>query len=426
MKALTILSILTLTAGVGLASNWTQFRGPNASGISSDPEAGSELAVTWSESENIRWKLALPGDGSSCPIVYENAIFVTSYTGEGAGIKRHLLRVDRSSGEVVWEKEIPVWHQEDPAQGFINEHGWATPTPVTDGERVYCYFGKAGVYAFDFNGNEVWKAETGSMSSQKAWGAASSPILYEDKLIVAAGDEARAIIAYDKNTGAELWKAEGDRMEQTYGTPVIMKVDEERTDLIFALPFEIWGVNPDTGNLRWFAEYAANGNMANTVAVEGDIINISGGYPNTRRMAIKGGGKGDRTEDVIFTSRTASYMTAPVAVDGTFYWVTDSGIAMATKPDQDDPIWEERIDNPQGSGGRGKPFYASPVLGSNGLLYAVSRTGGTFVIEPNTEGLKVVARNQIAGDDTQFNAAPAFSGKDIFLRSQDYLYCIGK
>lgn len=422
MKTLLTLTLASLWAVSAWSNSWTQFRGPNTSGISAE----ADLPVNWSESENLKWKLPLAGEGSSSPILYDNGLFLTYYTGEGQAILRHLIRVDRSSGEVVWEKTVPVWHPEDPARGYITEHGWATNTPVTDGERIYCYFGKAGVFAYDFNGNEVWKAETGSMSSEKAWGSASSPILFEDKVIVPAGDEARAIIAYNKETGEEVWRAEGDRLEQTYGTPVVMKVDEDRTDLIFPLPFEVWGVNPDTGKLRWFAEYEANGNMANTVSLSGDIINISGGYPLTRRMAIKGGGKGDMSDSVLFTSRTASYMTAPVEHEGVLYWIADSGIAFATKPAEEKPLWEERVPNSQGSMGRGKPFYASPVLGGNGLIYAVSRSAGTFVIEPSTEGLKIVTQNKIAGDDTLFNATPAISDGEIYLRSQKAVYCFGK
>ena len=107
------------------------------------------------------------GEGSSCPIVFGDAIFVTAWSGEGDSILRHLIRVDLATGEKVWEKTVPVDHTEDPAKGYITEHGYASNTPVTDGEAVYCYFGKAGVYAFDLDGKQLWKAGTGSLSSPR-------------------------------------------------------------------------------------------------------------------------------------------------------------------------------------------------------------------------------------------------------------------
>lgn len=337
---------------------------------------------------------------------------------------RHLIKIDLNSGEIEWQKSVGVGFPEDPADGFITEHGYASNTPVTDGEKVYCFFGKAGVYAFDFEGNEVWSVETGPQYSQKRWGSASSPILYEDKLIVPAGDEMRAIIALDKNDGSLVWKAEGTSMEQTYGTPIVVKVDDERTDIVFASTQEWWGLNPDTGKLRWFAEYNLPGNMSNTSHLSGDILTISGGFPRTARVALKVGGKGDLTDELLYdTQKPATYMTAPVEHNGTLYWVSDSGIAAAAKPGEEEAIWEERV--PGLEEGKGKPFYASPVL-ADGKIYAVSRSNGTFVIEPSLDGLKVLAQNKIEGDDTIFNATPAVSRGKLLIRSQNRLYCIGE
>ncbi|MEM7011670.1 MAG: PQQ-binding-like beta-propeller repeat protein [Verrucomicrobiota bacterium] len=404
------------------AGNWPQFHGPNIDRVSDE----TDLPTTWSATENLVWKRELPGIGNSCPIIWDNAIFITTYTGEGAGIERHLFRIDPKSGETIWQKSIPVWHAEDPFRGYITEHGYASNTPVTDGERIYCYFGKAGVYAFDFDGKQLWKAETGDSSSRRVWGSASSPVLYGDNVIIPAGDEMRAIVALNKETGDVAWKAEGDRMESSYGTPVVMKVSDERDDLIFALQNEVWGMNPDTGKLRWFAEYNLPGNMSNTVSIAGDILTISGGFPRTARVALKGGGKGDMSDSLLYdTQKPATYMTAPVLHEGTLYWISDSGIAFAAKPGEEDPIWEERMEGLEGAGGRGKPFYASPIL-ADGKIYAVSRANGVFVIDPSTEGLKVLAQNKIEGDASLFNASIAVSGGKIYLRSEKVLYCIGQ
>lgn len=403
------------------ADDWPQFRGPNGQGVSDEA-----VPVTWSSGQNLAWTLDLPGQGSSSPIISGDSVFVTTFTGSGSKRLRHLLRIDLSSGEILWQKSVGADFPEDPEQGYITEHGWASNTPVTDGKAVYCYFGKAGVYAFDFEGNELWKVRTGSQSSAKRWGSASSPILHGDTLIVPAGEELRAILALDVADGSERWRAEGDALEQTYGSPILVPVSDDRTDLVFAATAEWWGLNPETGKLRWFAEYNLPGNMSNTTHISGDLLTISGGFPRTARVAVPIGKTGDLTEDILYdVQKPATYMTAPVEHEGVLYWISDSGIAFAAEPGEAEPLWQERVPDLTGAGGRGKPFYASPVL-ADGKIYAVSRANGTFVIEPSRSGLKVLSRNQFDDDATLFNATPAVSQGKILLRSQKRLYCVGQ
>ena len=415
-----ILFGLFLSTLTSLQADWTQFRGPNALGVS-----GEAVPTSWSKDENMKWVAELPGNGSSCPIVSGDSVFVTSYSGSGSSLLRHLLRIDLKSGDILWEKTVGTDYPEDPAQGYITEHGWASNTPVTDGEHIFCFFGKAGVVAFDFDGNELWRAKTGPMSSQKRWGSASSPILHENLVIVPAGDETRAIIAFDKTNGEEVWRYEDPSMEQTYGTPILVKVDGTRTDLVFSAPENWVGLNPESGEVVWSASYNLPGNISNTPHLAGDILTVSGGFPRTARVAIKVGGSGDRTDEILYdTQKPATYMTMPVEHDGVLYWISDSGIAFAALPGEAEPLWQERIPGLEGAGGRGKPFYASPVL-ANGMIYAVSRANGTFVIEPSRDGLKVIEQNKIEGDDTIYNATPAIATGVLVIRSQNRLYCIG-
>lgn len=416
-----ILSLITAFCIQPVYADWTQFRGPNALGTSDEA-----VPTKWSAEENLKWAVDLPGKGSSSPIVSDDAVFVTSYSGTGDSLLRHLVRIDLESGEKIWEKTVKTDYQEDAPEGYINEHGWASNTPVTDGEHVFCFFGKAGVYAFDFDGNEIWKAKTGPMSSQKKWGSASSPILTENLLIVPAGDETRAILAFDKRTGEEVWRYEDPSMEQTYGSPILVEVDDTRTDLVFAAPENWVGLNPKTGEVVWSAKYNLPGNMSNTPHQSGDILTVSGGFPRTARVAIKVGGEGDRTDEILYdTQKPATYMTMPVEHDGVLYWISDSGIAFAALLGKAEPLWQERVPGLEGRGGRGKPFYASPVI-AGGKIFAVSRANGTFVIEPSREGLKVIEQNVIEGDDTIFNATPAVAEGSLLIRSQDRLYRIGK
>jgi len=403
MKARLVSLGIFLTAPLASAENWPQFRGPNAAGSTSQT-----VPVTWSAQENLAWKTELPGPGSSSPIVWEDAIFLTCYTGSGPDLLRHLIRFRASDGAIVWERTVPVWHPEDPDRGFIQEHGWASNTPVTDGERIYCYFGKAGVHAFDFEGEHLWKAETGSLSSSKAWGSAASPVLHDDLLIVPAGDEARAVLGLDPATGEELWRAEGSATEQTYGTPILHRVDEARTDILAALTGEIWGLNPETGKLRWFASYNLPGNMSNTPFLSEELIIISGGFPRTARVALPTGGKGDRSGEILYDTQTS---------------VSDRGIAFAAEPGDAEPLWEERI--PHLTQGRGKPFYASPIL-AGGRIYAVSRRNGTYVIEPSREGLRILAKNRFPDDESRFQGTPAVGAGFLLLRSDRFVYAVAE
>ena len=427
---MTRIVLLAFVVSIQLASaeNWPRFRGPDGSGI-----AASSTPLTWSETENMKWSLDLPGPGSSSPIVWGDRVFVTCYSGYGDGsggaigdLKRHLICIDRATGKTLWQTEAPGSPVEDPFQGFLTEHGYASSTPVTDGRRIFCFFGKAGVFAYDWDGKGLWQAKTGTLSSRKVWGSASSPILVDDKVIVVAGDEAQTVFAFDQETGKEIWKAEGYVLEQIYATPVLHRVSNERTDLIVSGQGGIWGMNPATGKLRWFAEMDLTGNLSASPTVIGDRIIQFGGYPRTMGIGIRAGGEGDVTESArLWQNNDAkSYMTMPVLHEGLIYWVSDAGIACCADPDTGELVYEKRLEGASGRMGKGKPVYASQVL-VDGHLLVVTRRGGTFVIEARPE-YKVVGHNVIAGDESRFQGTPAVSNGDLFLRSEKALYCIGE
>ena len=240
-------------------SDWDRFRGPNGTGISPDTDP---LPATFSETENLQWKVALPGAGVSCPIVVGDKVFVTCYSGYGLdrqnpgeieSLKRHLVCIDRASGKTLWEKTVDAVQPEDRFSGAgVPEHGYASHTPTSDGTNVYVFFGKSGVFAYDLDGKELWHTNVGKESDDRQWGSSSSPILTGNVIVVAAGPEARAIVGLDKTTGKELWRADSDGLGNVWGTPVLAKIDEERTDVVIGAPNEIWGLNPATGKLKWY------------------------------------------------------------------------------------------------------------------------------------------------------------------------------
>ena len=429
MNSVKILIIL-LTVGLSLASlhagqpEWPQFRGPNGSGIAA---ADAHPATTWSATQNMKWKVALPGPGSSSPVIAGERVFITCYSGYGDGssgadpekLQRHLICLQRNSGKVLWDKSVPAELPEDEYSGNLREHGYASNTPVTDGERVYAFFGKTGVLAFDFDGRQLWKVNVGKQSSNRRWGSAASPILCQNTVIVNAAEEGRSVLALDKLTGKEVWKTEVNSLELSFVTPVLVECAGGRSDLALAVPGEMWGLNPDTGKLRWFAQTGITGNVSPSLVAADGVVYATGGYPRQGTIAVRAGGKGDVTQtNVLWSSQSASYVPSPVVCQGHLYIISDQGSAICLEARTGKLVYKERLPGVTG----GKPFYASVVL-AGGHLYATSRRNGTFVVQA-APTFTLLAQNKLADDDTDFNGTPAITGKQLFLRSNRYLYCI--
>lgn len=409
---------------------WPRFRGPDGTGLAADP-----VPLHWSATENVKWRLDLPGPGSSSPIVWGDRVFVTSYTGYGDGknaeakpldLVRHLHCVDLASGKLLWTASEPATVAEDEYKEYLPEHGYASSTPATDGERIYCFYGKNGVHAYDFSGKKVWSAPTGTMSSAMTWGSASSVVLAGEAVIVKAGDEARAVLAFDRTSGKELWRMEDPMLEQTYATPSLQRIAPDRIDLLVGLRGELRALDPATGVVRWKTASPVTGNLsAGPVPISGNRIALFGGFPRTIGTVFQGGGEGDRSADaLLWESQTAkSYMPLPVEHDGLLYWVSEDGIAACAKPESGELLYRERL-NVASETGKGMAFYASPILSGNHLI-AVSRSAGTFVIEASP-AFKLFGVNRIEDDPTRFQGTPAVAGGTLLLRSEKALYAIGK
>ncbi len=419
LVSLSVLTILTLTSR---AEDWPRFRGPGGAGISSDPE----VSLTWSETDNLAWKADLPGPGSSSPIVRGDHLFITCYSGygesDGSGdlltLDRHLLCFHSGTGAPLWRRTFPAPLPEDAYQGFIGEHGYASHTPATDGERVYAFFGKGGVVALDFEGNELWRRDVGSRPSSKGWGTSASPITHQGLLIVNAAEESNTLYALDGATGDVVWKTGDPALVSIYGAPMI--ASKHADTLIVSVPGEIRGFDPATGATRWTHPTEITGNVSPSPVLAGDRLIQFGGYPRTLGIGLKLGA--DAPQQLWQNNDARSYLTSPCYFEGKLYWVTDQGIACCADPDTGELLYEERLDTASG-GGRGKPFYASPII-VNGHLLAVSRTAGTYVIAAKPE-FELVRVNTIAGDPSRFQGTPAVSGGRLFLRSDKALYAIG-
>ena len=445
--------ILLAASSVAVAADWPQFRGVNGSGISSDAKP---LPLHWSETSNLQWKLDLPGPGLSSPIVVGDRVFVTCWSGYGTSreelgdldkLKRHLLCIDRKSGKTIWDKSVPAVMPEDEYRGMFAEHGYASHTPVSDGQRVYAFFGKSGVHAFDTDGNLLWSKNVGEDSDPRGWGTSSSLILYKDKLIVTASIESRTIFAFDKLSGNEVWRQQADGLDSTWGTPILVDLPDGGAELVLAVPYEVWGINPDTGKLRWYCKGADSDSFCSSaITHDGVVYTVEG--RGSGALAVRAGGKGDVSDtNVLWNVNDRGRISSPIWHEGRIYWISgkvarcldgktgervyQARLKSSEAPDAAEepvaePVGRSRGGFGGGRGGRGGRMggqdYSSPVVQGNRMYY-VTRAGEMYVLELGPE-FKQLAVNRFANDDTDFNATPAISDGQLFIRSAKTLYCV--
>jgi len=403
------------------AGDWPQFRGPNGSSVST--QAG--LPDAWSDSENVAWKTPLPGSGSSSPVVSGDRVFVTCYSGYGVDrssvgdqedLKRHLVCVNLADGKILWDKAVPAVLPEDPYSGQLRQHGYASSTPATDGDRVFVFFGKTGVLAFDRDGKQLWQTSVGTGSAIMGWGSAASIVLYKNLVIVNANAESQAIVALDKQTGSEVWRTEAKGYTGSWSTPTLVDVPGGKQELVLFVPEEAWGLDPEDGGLYWYATGVRGTPTSTPVARNGVVYIAAGGPRGAGATAIRAGGSGDVTDThVLWKQSVGPYVPSPAVLQDHIYWVDDRGIAYCIKAADGQQVYRERLPD-------GGEAYAS-VVAADGKLYAVTRRNGTFVLAAGPE-FKVLAHNRLESDSTDFNATPAVAGDALLLRSNQALYCI--
>lgn len=402
--------------GADKSANWAGFRGPSGMGVTS----AKGLPVMWSDSENIAWKIPLPGPGASSPIVFGDRIYVTCYTGffvpgESDGrqedLKRHLLAIKRSDGSLVWNTAIAA---KLPEENRIRDHGFAANTPAADAERIYAFFGKTGVFAFDHAGKQLWQTDVGSKTN--GWGTSSSPVLYKDLVFINASVESSSLYALDRKTGKEKWRANG--VSQSWNTPVLVTAKSGRTELIVAAKGNVLAFNPESGEQLWSCQTDIGWYMVPSVVADDGIVYCLGGRSGVAGLAVRAGGSGDVTKTHrLWTSVKGSNVTSPVFLDGHLYWMHEQrGVAYCAKGETGDVIYEERLE-------RAGQVYSSALL-ADGRIYYLTRDGRTFVVSAKP-GFEQLAVNDLR-DGSVFNATPAVDGNRLLIRSDKFLYCIGK
>lgn len=405
-----------------IASDWTRFRGSDGSGVSAD----TGIPTKFSEKENLKWRLKLPGDGTSSPVIVGDNVIVTCYSGYGTedgrngspeDLKRHLVVVNRKTGKIRWQKDVAADPPERRASGRLLGHGFASSTPTTDGERIYVFFGRSGLFCYDMKGKKLWKKSLGTGSHRMGYGTAASPILYKDLVIVNAAMEDGAVVALNKKTGNQVWKQKLESLRNSWSTPLIVHCKEpKRDELVLTVEYEIWSLNPATGKLLWYCEGPAPSNIAPSLIEHDGVVYATGGI-RPQAVAVKVGGKGDVNKThVLWKNRKGNYVTSPVLYEGRLYVVSHSGGRLSClNAKTGETIFESRI-----NGARG--VYASPTI-ADGKMYVPSRNNGVFVLAAENK-YKLLAHNTFSDDRSTSNASPAVANNELFLRSNKYLYCI--
>jgi outer membrane protein assembly factor BamB len=404
--------------GAGHAANdWPQFRGPAASGQSDAKGA----PLTWSDDKNVVWKTALPGPGASSPIVHSNRVFLTCFTGfatssqepgDMANLKRHLVCLNLADGKINWDTSVPA---ELPEQDRIREnHGYASSTPITDGERVYAFFGKSGVFAFDLTGKELWRTNVGSKLN--GWGSATSPVLYKDLLIVNASIESESLVALERKTGREMWRAGG--IKDSWHAPAFVQANG-KTEVVVAIMRKLLAFDPDNGQPLWRADTGINWYMCPMPLTQDGIVYAIGGRTPNGALAVRAGGRGDVTgSHMVWKLGKGSNVPSPILHDGHLYFVHENlGIAYCVNARTGEVAYEERLEPSPGQ------IYASPVL-ADGRIYYTGRGGRTVVITAKPK-LERLADNVLESGRGVFNSSAAIAGNRLLMRSNRFLYALG-
>jgi len=415
-----------------MAQNWTQFRGDSGAATADE---NTKLPTKWDEKTNLKWRTELPGPGSSSPIVVGNKIFLTCYTGYGvsgdaeekgdiANLVRHVICCNRDDGRIAWQ--VPIENKdtkdEDPFKSYIKYHGYATNTPVSDGKNLYVYLGKAGLFAFDLNGQQLWHKKIESKTNKTRWGSAASPFFFGDNLIVNAVEECGKVFSINKNDGKVVWEFD-TKSNLVYSTPNLVKTKKGEMELVIGMPEKVVGIDPQTGSEKWFVKTRHENEVNASVMVDQDIVYVYGGYQSVGSVAIRSGGSGDVTEShVLWSTRDSSYVSTPVKNGKHLYWINKSGIAYCVDSANGNRLYQVRV--PGVKAGKGVKFFASMIAVGN-YVYAVSRESGTFILAAKPE-FEVVNQNTFSDDESAFNGTPAISGNEMFMRSNKYLYCISE
>ena len=439
LAACAFLAFILTTHGANSITNWSQFRGNDALGVADNPN----LPDHWSTNENVAWKIELPGRGWSSPIVWGNRVFVTAVVSEGAmedpkkglyfGGERSdipsathrwlVLCYDLSSGRQLWRREA---HQGPPSNRLHVKNTYASETPVTDGERVYAYFGNVGLFCYDLDGQSLWSTNWSPVKTRNGWGSAASPVVQDGRVfVVNDNDEKSFVVSLEAKTGRQLWRMPRDE-KSNWATPYIWK-NEQRTELITCGTKRVRSYDLE-GTLLWEL-----GGMSSIVIPtpfsKFGLLYVCSGYVGDKTrpiFAIKPGASGDISLKPGETNNTfiawsqptgAPYNPSPLLYRDQFYVLFDFGFLSSYDARTGTEIYDKQRIRPEGN----TAFTASPWA-ANGKLFALSEDGDTYVFAAGPE-YKFLHKNSL---DELCMSTPAIAGDQLLIRTFTKLYCFRK
>ena len=415
-------------------NNWPQWRGPLNSGVS---ESG-DPPETWSETKNIKWKVAIDGNGTSTPIVWEDKVFLLTAikTNEKDtsipdpedqpktnffDVKRPnavhefvVLCLDRNTGQQIW-RDIAT--KKIPHAGAHHDNDLASASPTTDGERLFCWFGSAGLFCYDLDGKKLWERDLGEAKVGSSLGEGSSPVLYGDKLVIVRDySHQGSVEVLETTTGKSLWRKDRDE-DNAWATPLVIE-HSGRTQVITSASQFVRSYDLNTGDMIWQCS-GLTGNCTPCPQVEGDYVICMSGYQGYAAMAIPLTETGDisKSEKIRWSmNKGTPYVPSAVLYDGLLYFNQSNQAILRCVDSKSGELQfgPQRVDGISN-------LYASPVA-ANGRVYFVGRAGTTVVLN-RSRSYQPIATNEL---DERFDASPAIAGKELFLRGSKHLYCIAE
>jgi outer membrane protein assembly factor BamB len=418
--------------GAEALRNWPQWRGPLANGVA--PLANPP--IHWSETNHVRWKIPLPGKAHSSPIVFGDSVYVLAAVPVGEAQKpvyddapgvhdsvpvthRHqfvALAVARRDGSVSWRK---VLREEWPHEGGHVTGSLASSSPVTDGEQLYVFFGSRGLYCLDLKGDLKWSKDLGRMHTLHAHGEGSSPVLHGETLIVCWDQEGDSFLyAFDKRTGKQFWKV--PRNEKTsWSTPLVVE-HEGKPQVIVSATKRVRGYDLATGAQLWECAGLTDNVVSSPVYTDGVVI-AGNSYYSQAMLAIRlAGAKGDitgKTNVLWKLNRMTPYVSSPLLYDNTLYFLRHNQNILSRL----DPLTGKSRDEALRLEGINDFIFASPV-GAAGRIYVTSRDGVTVVLRHDSKNA-TLAVNKL---EDSFSASPALADRELYLRGEQFLYCIAE
>jgi outer membrane protein assembly factor BamB len=380
------------------AADWTQFRGPGGSGVAEE----KDLPTRWSKTDNIRWKVDLPGRGLSSPVIAGDRVYVTACTAY-LQTRLHVLCFEAATGKKLWERQF--W-----ATGSTSCHpktNMAAPTPVTDGQRVYALFATCDLVCLDKDGNLQWlrclTQDYPTVTNQV--GMAASPVLFKDVLILQIENAGESFAAgLDKATGKNKWKFDRER-QINWVTPVLTKFGGKDV-VLFQSPAELTACNPETGAKVWKYETKGINTIPSAVA-GGGLLFLPAGDLEAVRPSDKG-----QPELAWNQTKLRPATASPTYYQDHIYSLGGAGVLNCAEAATGKILWQERLKG---------PFSASPVA-ADGKLYCTNEAGATFVVQIGDKP-QVLSTNDLG---ETILGSPAVSGGAIYLRSDQHLWCVGE